>query len=306
MKRMLILAILAFSALGQAATLQSAKVTAAINKVLLADDGSSRPAEVGDTLTGKSLLETGSKSRAELVFNDQSIARLGANSQFSFAKGTRDLELSQGVILMQVPKGAGGATIKTAAVTAAITGTTIAIEYTPGLDGRPGTIKIFVLEGTLRSYMKSVPGESILLEAGEMIAFDTDDSRLPDVNTFDLARFVETSGLMSDQFDPLPSLEIILEMIALQNADKVDGKLLLSNFTLHNQTPGGLGNIRNTIQNINLRNLANPPPQPPVAQAPPPPPPQAPPPPPQPPPAPPTPPCTECGPPKDYYPPIES
>jgi len=307
MKSIFILATLAISASTQAATLQSAKVTAAINKVLFADNGSSRPAEVGDTLTGKSILETGAKSRAELVFNDQSIARLGANSQFSFSKGTRDLELSQGVILMQVPKGAGGATIKTAAVTAAITGTTIAVEYTPGFDGRPGTIKLFVLEGTLRAFMKSIPGESILLEAGEMIAFEDDDSRLPDVNTFDIRRFAETAGLMSDQFDPLPSLEIIFEMIALQDADKEDGELLLSNFTLHNQTPGGLNTVRNTIQNINLRNLANPPPQPPAAQVPPPPPPQPqqqqPPPQPQPPPRPP---CPECGPPKDIYPPTES
>jgi len=200
MKSILILATLAISASTHAATLQSAKVTAAINKVLFADNGSTRPAEVGDTLTGKSILETGSKSRAELVFNDQSIARLGANSQFSFSKGTRDLELSQGVILMQVPKGAGGATIKTAAVTAAITGTTIAIEYTPGVDGRPGTIKIFVLEGTLRCYMKSVPGESSLLGPGEMIAFQEDDSRLPNVNTFDIRRFAVDADLTRERF----------------------------------------------------------------------------------------------------------
>ncbi len=286
MKRILLLAILAAAAPSQAAVLESAKVTAAINKVVLADAGSTRPASIGDMLRGQSTLETGTKSRAELIFNDKSIARLGANSQFSFARGTRDLELSQGVILMQVPQGAGGATIKTAAVTAAITGTTIAIEFTPGKDGGPGTIKILVLEGTLRAYMKSVPGESILLEPGQMIAFQTDDNRLPNVDTFDLGRFVETSGLLSDQFDPLPSLDIILEMIALQNADKVSGKLLISNYTLHDQTPGGVGNFRSTVQNITLRNLANPPPKPPVV----PPPRTSPPPPPPPPPTPPPPP----------------
>jgi len=271
MKRILLLAILTLTGSLHAAVLESAQVTAAINNVLLADASSSRPASIGDTLRGQSTLETGTKSRAELVFNDKSIARLGASSQFSFARGTRDLELSQGVILMQVPKGAGGATIKTAAVTAAITGTTIAIEFTPGKDGGPGTIKIFVLEGTLRAYIKAVPGESILLEPGQMIAFQTDDNRLPDVDTFDLGRFVETSGLLSDQFDPLPSLAIIQEMIALQNADKVAGKLLISNYTLHDQIPGGVANFRSTVQNVTLRNLANPPPQPPVVQAPPPP-----------------------------------
>ncbi len=261
MKKILLLTFFATAVSLHAAVLESAKVTAAINKVVLADGNTSRPAVVGDMLRGKSALETGVKSRAELIFNDQSIARLGANSHFTFDRGTRDLELSQGVILMQVPKNAGGATIKTAAVTAAITGTTIAIEFTPEKSGRPGTVKIFVLEGTLRAYMKAIPGESLLLEPGQMIAFQTNDKRLPDVDTFDLGRLVKTAGLLSDQFAPLPSMDIISEMIALQDAEKVSGKLLVNNFTLHNQTPGGIDNFRSTYHNIMLRNLVKTTPQ---------------------------------------------
>ena len=115
-----------------AANLESAKVTLTVNKVLIAPpDRSPRPAAEGDVLAGRASLETGKASRAELTFNDQTIARIGANSVFSFSRGTRELELNQGVIFLQVPKNAGGATIQTAAVTAAITGTTIAIEYSP-------------------------------------------------------------------------------------------------------------------------------------------------------------------------------
>ena len=85
----------------------------------------------------------------------------GANSVFPFFRGTLELELNQGVIFMQVPKNAGGATIQTAAVTAAITGTTIAIEYSKSKGKSHGAVKIQVLEGTLRVYLKSRPGESM-------------------------------------------------------------------------------------------------------------------------------------------------
>ena len=70
-------------------------------------------------------VRTGIESRAELTFTDQTLARLGANTIFSFDKGTRNLELGGGVMLLRVPKDAGGAQINTAAVTAAITGTTV-------------------------------------------------------------------------------------------------------------------------------------------------------------------------------------
>ena len=105
-----------------AANLESARVTLTVNKVLIAPPNQTpKPAAEGDVLSGKASLETGKASRAELTFNDQTIARVGANSVFSFSRGTRELELNQGVIFMQVPKNAGGATIQTASVTAALT-----------------------------------------------------------------------------------------------------------------------------------------------------------------------------------------
>ena len=85
--------------------------------------------------------------RATAPFADQTLARLGANTLFSFERGTRSLDLENGSILLQVPKDAGGATIRSAPVVAAITGTTVMMEYSPG---NPGTVKLIVLEGTVR------------------------------------------------------------------------------------------------------------------------------------------------------------
>lgn len=221
------------------ASLNSAEVTITYNQVNLVAPGDQvAPAKVGDILRGRSRLETGRRSRAELTFNDQSIARLGANSVFSFQQGTRDLELNQGVILMQVPKAAGGATIQTSAVTAAITGTTIAIEFFPATDSSPGSIKVFVLEGSLRlSVRGGIPGESMLLEAGQMIQMAANAKKLPDPQVFDIQRMVSTAGLMSKQFPPLASDPLIAQNIVMQNAERRKGRLVVSDFTLHSRLP---------------------------------------------------------------------
>ena len=106
-------------------------------------------------------VRTGVESRAELTFTDQTLARLGANTIFSFNKGTRNLELGGGAMLLRVPKDAGGAQINTAAVTAAITGTTVMLEYHPN-----AFIKFIILEGTGRIFRNDHVGESVALHAG--------------------------------------------------------------------------------------------------------------------------------------------
>lgn len=258
-----------------AATLESAKVTAAVNKVLIAPpDQSPKPAAVGDVLGGKASLETGQASRAELTFNDETIARVGANSVFSFYRGTRELELNQGVIFMQVPKNAGGATIQTAAVTAAITGTTIGIEYPPkkgesrGAVNSPkkgkasGPVKILVLEGTLRVFLKSRPGESLLLEAGQMLVLKPDAKSLPEPQNFDIGRLVRTSKLLGAPFSPLASMPLITANIVRQEGAKRAGTLIISNYVLQAQIPGGVANFQQNNSATTLMSLVVPAPTP--------------------------------------------
>jgi hypothetical protein len=115
-----------------AALLKQAEVTAVVNDVKIVDPGAGeRKAKPQDVIQGGRGVKTGIQSRAELLFQDKTLTRLGANTVFSFNEGSRDMELQRGTMLLQSPKGAGGAKIRTAAVTAAITGTTILLEYTP-------------------------------------------------------------------------------------------------------------------------------------------------------------------------------
>jgi hypothetical protein len=141
-----------------AAQLQEARVSQVIHDVkLLPQSAAPRPAKVSDQVRNGTAVRTGEESRTELTFSDQTLARLGANTIFTFDQGTRNLELSGGAMLLRVPKNAGGAQIHTAAVSAAITGTTVMLEYHPN-----AYIKFIILEGTGRIFRKDHLGKSVL------------------------------------------------------------------------------------------------------------------------------------------------
>lgn len=212
--------------------LESAKVTRVFNEVeLLPPDQSAREAQVGDAVAGRTAVQTGNRSRAELTFNDQTLARMGGNSIFSFQRGTRDLNLERGVILLQVPKNAGGAKVNTAAVTAAVTGTTVMVEYDVDADGK-GVMKFIVLEGEMRISLNGQLGESLLLGPGQMMTVPADASRLPNPVLVDLARLTETSGLMNSDFTPFPNEPLILEAAQEQQILKSKGDLITVDYGL--------------------------------------------------------------------------
>ncbi|MFD0892038.1 FecR domain-containing protein [Luteolibacter ambystomatis] len=212
-------------ATGHADPLKSAKVTVAVNEVkLLPDAQSARPAQVGDTVSGSTSVETGRRSRAELTFADNTVTRLGQNSVFSFRSGGRDMELSQGTILLQVPKTNGGATIRTATVTAAITGTTVMFEYSPNK-----WIKLVTLEGRQKLFIKGRK-DAMEVPAGQMIIMHPNGQILQAPVTVDLARMVGTSALTgkNGNFGPLsPQAEgLIADAIEKQKEQKRTGDLI--------------------------------------------------------------------------------
>src|SRR5215472_10475755 len=98
-----------------AAELTEAQVTRIIREVqVLPERAAPRPATLQDIVRGGTAVRTGIESRTELTFPDQTLARLGANTLFSFNRGTRTLDLGGGAMLLHVPKGEGGAKILTA------------------------------------------------------------------------------------------------------------------------------------------------------------------------------------------------
>lgn len=236
----------------QAGSLKKAELTQIINEVGVIQPGQGeRRAAVNDVIEGKLGVRTGQKSRAELVFEDETLTRLGANTIFNFEDGSRNMDLNQGTILLQVPKNAGGATIRTAAVTAAVTGTTILFEHTPASvvpealkksedrrQRRPhGYIKALVLEGYLKVWLKGKIGESILIGPGQMLIMADDATSIPELVDFDVATVMKTSKLLDQtlwvgrkrQFQ----VELIGQEIDEQRKKKDLGELIETNLFIN-------------------------------------------------------------------------
>src|SRR5580765_474843 len=191
-----------------AAQLQEARVTQVVNDVkLLLEQAAPRPAALSDLIRRGTAVRTGTQSRSELTYADLTITRLGANTIFSFKEGTREMNLIDGAILFQVPKGSGGATIRTVGVTAAITGTTGIGEFHPATTSHPKpSSKWLCLEGTFHLYLPN--GQSLEVGPGKMVT--TDGKSFSKVMTFDIARLVSTSLFFTGFNQPLASMNLII------------------------------------------------------------------------------------------------
>jgi len=247
-----------------AAPLTEARVTKIINVVKVVEPGAGdRGAKLDDRIHGDLALTTGIKSRSELLFQDNTLTRLGPESFFSFKPGTRDMTLDRGTMLLQVPKGLGGAKIHTAAVTAAITGTTIMVEHLP-----KKTIKVAVLEGSLRLSINGQFGDSVLLTPGKMVIMPPNAKRIPDPVTIDLKKLVRTSSLVNmsggkNKGDkPLPSIGLIDQEIAEQQQGKDDHRLVDTNLVILGKGTNVLLASNTLLQDLERRTEAAPTPAP--------------------------------------------
>src|SRR5207237_5424791 len=212
-----------------AGPLTSAEVTKIINRVSVIEPAKGdRPAALRDVIKDDLGLQTGARSRSELLFQDNTLTRLGAETFFSFKTGTRDMTLEKGSMLLQVPKGLGGAKVHTAAITAAITGTTIMMEYSPGK-----YLKVLVLEGSLRLSRNGSFGNSLVLRPGKMVIMRPDATRIPDPIDVDLAEIVKTSTLVNfPGGNILPSMPLIQVAINDQAKELAKGSLVPTNLVM--------------------------------------------------------------------------
>jgi hypothetical protein len=193
-----------------AAELEEAQVTQVVQDVkVVPGNAAARPAAVNETIRQGSAVQTGVQSRSELTFKDQTITRLGEKSIFSVGQGSRTIEMGSGQFLLYVPKKAGGAKIKMGPVTAAITGTTVLGNVAPS-----GIVEFTVLEGSSCISYGSM-GQSIFVQAGQMVVYDPVSQRLENPVDVDLQQQL-SSPLVKD-FRQLPSAGLIDEAIQNQH-----------------------------------------------------------------------------------------
>ncbi len=218
-----------------AGPLKEAKINQIVNDVKVVEPKrGAHSATLQESIKDDLGVATGVQSRAELLFQDNTLTRLGAETFFTFHPGTRDLDLDRGSILLQVPKNLGGARIRAASVTASITGTTIMIEHLPG-----SCVKIAVLEGSLTVGVDRRPGESVVLRAGKMVIMGPDAKELPKPVDVDLRKLVLTSPLINPdlfagkskgRIAALPSMNLIEKEIARQKIEAPSSGAAVANF----------------------------------------------------------------------------
>ncbi|MBL9142810.1 MAG: FecR domain-containing protein [Verrucomicrobiaceae bacterium] len=216
------------------AAFKTAEFTKVQNDVkMLPESEQPKPAKVGDVVQGRTSVTTGSQSRAELRFDDKSITRLGSNSVFNLEQGSRTVDLKQGVLLMQVPKQMGGAKVRTASITAAVTGTTLMVEYQPD-----GYVKIIVLEGEVDVFRNDKPDVFRTIHAGDMIIMKPDGQVIPEPVQVDLQRLKKTSKLTDErEFGSLGNQKHLMDADMRQDREMRRGNLGPTNLRLPGRGP---------------------------------------------------------------------
>ena len=162
-----------------------------------------RSAILGSVVGGSTAIRTGARSRTELTLADQTIARLGANTSVRLADEGRTLNLDEGAILFEIPRGSAHLQIGTGTIVAASNGATGLIERHSHF-----YVKVMLLEGEVRVSVPNHVGESILIGAGQILITKPDVTSLPDPAHFDIARVMKTCRLVSE-FRPLASKDLI-------------------------------------------------------------------------------------------------
>jgi hypothetical protein len=206
-------------------TIDHSKITQVVNdvSVINPDSMNGRPAKPDDVFHSPDIMKTGAGSRSEMVADDQTITRVGANTLFSFQPKERIINLKQGSVLFQSPTGKGGGTIRTAAATASVLGTTIIVVAT-----KDGGFKLMVLEGKAKLTMPD--GTVIFVRGGQLAVVPPGSGKPGPVIDFLLRDEVQTSLLVAGFNDQLPSWKKIWKTILKQDEEIALGQLVLPTY----------------------------------------------------------------------------
>ena len=233
---------------------KEAHVTVVVRDVSVLAKNAQHAAVVNDLVGEGNAVRTGGESRAELTFTDQTLARIGANSVFSFGAGGKEFDLGEGAMLLAAPKSAGTVKVNTAAVTAAVSGFTALFE-----SHKKDWSKFIVLEGEACVRSKSSNGPCTTLHPGEMLLFR--DGKFTSVKQINLEKTVRSAGLIN-KFPKLPNWSLTAIQTVVNNQGSTGG-----------QAPGGYYNDQggnNATYERNNTQPANSPRQPPPPASPPP------------------------------------
>jgi len=216
----------------------SARITFSTKEVhIRGTRGVISPAATGEAVSAGVTVENGAKARSEITFANRTITRLGSNSILFLKDGTETMQLREGAVLFQIPKGST-AEIDTAPISITSKGATGILERNRNL-----YIKCLLFEGDLRVSMPNQLGESIVLEPGQLMIVNPKATVLPGAVYFNIARAITTCRLLHD-FPPLRGENLMAEVAQKQaslmkSGDYVSAHLVIfgRGTQVHKDTP---------------------------------------------------------------------
>ncbi len=174
-------------------TLSWAQIDFLSNRVQLLPRGQdAKRATINDVLGIGDALRTARESRAELRFNDGSLARIGERATFRFTPDTRNFQLNNGTVLLLIPPGRGRSTIQTPNAVTGIQGSALFVRYIPETDttivgaltdNPDGPMVLFNQDGTEQQALRA--NEIGVIEGGQ----------ITELYQFDGTLFWQSSGL---------------------------------------------------------------------------------------------------------------
>lgn len=209
---------LVFVSGGWSSDLGSAKITAIRNKVEKGELGQTRRAVVQDSLPDGQRLDTRQNSLAELKFNDQSLARLGANTTFSYNSESRLVQIDRGTALIHTPPGNGGLTITSGGVSGTVSGNTFLLTAFSEQGKATGGFALLVLEGRSMTRVTGPDGFVVEIRPGQMAVVGSGSKGAPRIFNVNLAQTIRTCPLIGAFPDPLPTMQEIRQAAIQQQA----------------------------------------------------------------------------------------
>ncbi|MCY7324170.1 MAG: hypothetical protein LH660_20800, partial [Phormidesmis sp. CAN_BIN36] len=188
----------------QQAMLTRGEVYKLINNVqLLLNNRSPRSAKVSDVMVPQDALRTASRSKAELLFNEGSLARIGSNAVFRFIPGMRGFQLRNGTaLIMSLPttastrietiEGQAVAEIPASSPPGSAASNVLSLALVIQVDGVTQKADFYNLTSTPIKITDS-KGNFLFINGGQTISVLK--GTLGEIKTFDLRTFYKTSGL---------------------------------------------------------------------------------------------------------------
>ena len=194
----------------QQALLTRAEVYKVVNQVqVLLGNRPARTARLSDVLAPQDAVKTAARSRAELLFNEGSLARIGSNAIFRFVPGMRGFQLRNGTaLIMSLPQSTatqvetpGGTIVASATLppdpTTAPTSPpevrSLAMAITvDASDNQNIKVQVFSLT-SVPITVTDLKGNVIHLQGGQFLVINNGQGSL--VQTFDLKAFYKSSNL---------------------------------------------------------------------------------------------------------------